>query len=86
MRRGLSTNRPPGRLPMNHDPHFGSVIAAYALAFVVLGGMIGAVVIDYLRLKRALSMLSAPLLRHHSPGESNRNELNAQATDVEGLE
>ncbi len=40
---------------MSADPNFGFVVAAYALGFAVLGGMILAVVTDYLRLKRALS-------------------------------
>ena len=71
---------------MSHDPHFGSVIAAYALASIVIGGMIGAVLLDYLRLKRALSVLATPPRRQHSPGQSNGNEVNAQAADVEGLE
>jgi hypothetical protein len=70
---------------MSHDPHFGSVIAAYALALIVIGGMIGAVLLDYLQLKRALSMFAAPL-RRNSPGQSNDNEANAQAAGVEGLE
>jgi heme exporter protein CcmD len=59
---------------MSHDPHFGFVIAAYALAFVVIGGMIGAVLIDYMRLKRALSLLAAPEGYQPSPGELNRQE------------
>ncbi len=69
---------------MSHDPHFGSVIAAYALALIVVGGMIGAVLIDYLRLKRALSLFAKA--RQHLPGVLNRNERNAQAIDAEGLE
>ncbi len=71
---------------MSHDPHFGSVIAAYALALIVIGGMIGAVLLDYLRLKRALSMFATPLRRQQSPAESNDNEASAQAADAEGLE
>jgi hypothetical protein len=51
---------------MSHDPHIGSVIAAYVLAVVVVGGMIGAVVVDYMRLKRALSLLAMPE-RHQQP-------------------
>ncbi|HET6378676.1 MAG TPA: hypothetical protein VFG05_10290 [Methylocella sp.] len=39
---------------MSHDPHYGYIIAAYALAFVVLAGMTGATLADYVLLKRAL--------------------------------
>ncbi len=35
--------------------HFGYIAIAYALAAVVIGGMIGAVVLENRRLKRELS-------------------------------
>ena len=35
---------------MFSDPHIGFVVAAYAVAFAVIAGMIGAVVLDYRRL------------------------------------
>lgn len=44
---------------MSHDPHhFGFVVAAYALAFVIVAGMIVTIVADYIRLKRALASLA----------------------------
>ncbi|MGH6811755.1 MAG: heme exporter protein CcmD [Methylocella sp.] len=43
---------------MSHDPHFGFVVAAYALAFVIVAGMIVTILADYMRLKQALSSLS----------------------------
>jgi heme exporter protein CcmD len=43
---------------MSHDPHLGFVIAAYALAFVIVAGMIVTITADYIRLKQGLSLLS----------------------------
>jgi heme exporter protein CcmD len=43
---------------MSHDPHFGFVVAAYALAFVIVAGMIVTILADYIRLKQALWSLS----------------------------
>jgi len=43
---------------MGHDPHFGFVVAAYVLAFVIVAGMIVTILADYVRLKQALSALS----------------------------
>ena len=43
---------------MSHDPHFGFVVAAYALSFVIVAGMIVTILADYMRLKQALSSLS----------------------------
>ncbi|WP_051335572.1 heme exporter protein CcmD [Methylocapsa acidiphila] len=40
---------------MSSDPNFGFVIAAYAIGFVVVGAMIAWTLLDYRRLKRALS-------------------------------
>lgn len=71
---------------MSHDPHFGSVIAAYALAIVVVGGMIGAIVVDYIRLKRALSLLAMPERHQQATAESSTQDWKPQASDPEGLE
>ena len=43
---------------MSHDPHFGFVVAAYALAFVIVTGMIVTIFADYMRLKQALASLA----------------------------
>jgi len=42
---------------MSHDPHFGFVVAAYAIAFVIVAGMIVTILADYMRLKQALAFL-----------------------------
>ncbi len=39
---------------MLSDPHIGFVVAAYSIAFVVLAGMIGSVVLDARRLAAQL--------------------------------
>ncbi len=43
---------------MSHDPHFGFVVAAYALAFVIVAAMVVTILADYMRLKQALTSLS----------------------------
>ncbi len=43
---------------MSHDPNLGFVVAAYALAFVIVAGMIVTILADHLRLKQALAALS----------------------------
>ncbi len=43
---------------MSHDPNLGFVVAAYALAFVIVAGMIVTILADYLRLKQALVALA----------------------------
>ncbi|VFU08693.1 heme exporter protein CcmD [Methylocella tundrae] len=40
---------------MTADPHFGFIVAAYGVGFVVIAGMIFAILRDYFTLKRALS-------------------------------
>ncbi len=40
-----------------NDPHAGFIIAAYALAFVTIAGMTGAILYDQISLKRALAKL-----------------------------
>lgn len=51
---------------MSADPNLGFVIAAYALGFLVLGGMILAVFYDYFSLRRALSKFPARSETHGS--------------------
>ncbi len=70
---------------MSHDPHLGFVIAAYALAFVIVAGMIVTILADYLRLKQALSSLSRGT-RQDSTQELGRRDLNLQNPGPEGLE
>lgn len=62
---------------MSHDPHQGFIIAAYALAFVMVAGMIGVIWMDYLRLKRQLSSLAA-FKRQQNPDEEGAARLNRQ--------
>ncbi len=45
------------------DPHFGFIIAAYALGFAVILGMVGVILYDSISLKRALSKFSPRDLR-----------------------
>jgi heme exporter protein CcmD len=52
---------------MSHDPHFGFVIAAYALAFAIVAGMIATILADYMRLKQALSSLSRGTRQDRDP-------------------
>jgi heme exporter protein CcmD len=54
---------------MSHDPHFGFVVAAYALAFVIVAGMIVTILADYVRLQNALSLLSRAT--HQDPNPEN---------------
>jgi heme exporter protein CcmD len=68
---------------MSHDPHFGFVVAAYALAFVIVAGMIVTILADYIRLKQALWSLSRRTPRDMDIG---RGDLNPQTQDPEGLE
>jgi len=44
---------------MTADPHFGFVIVAYAIAFVIIAGMILAILRDYSTLRQALSRFPA---------------------------
>ena len=70
---------------MNHDPHFGVIIAAYALAFVMVAGIVGAIWVDYVRLRRSLSSLAALKKSQASDGQdSNPPDLNSQ--DPESLD
>jgi heme exporter protein CcmD len=42
-----------------NDPHFGFVVAAYGLGFLIIAGMILSILVDYRSLKRALEKFSA---------------------------
>ena len=44
---------------MSEIPHIGFIVAAYLVAAVAILAMIGAIVVDYRRLSRALSRLDA---------------------------
>lgn len=44
---------------MEHDPHTGFILAAYAIAAVVIVAMIVAIVSDYWSLKRGLKRFGA---------------------------
>ena len=68
---------------MSHDPHLGFVIAAYALAFVIVAGMIVTILADYMRLKQALWSLSRETGQDPDIG---RWDLNPQNPDPESLE
>ena len=68
---------------MSHDPHFGFVVAAYALSFVIVAGMIVTILADYIRLKQALWSLSRGTPQDPDIG---RRDLNPQTQDPEGLE
>ncbi len=68
---------------MSHDPHLGFVIAAYALAFVIVAGMIVTILADYMRLKQALSSL--PRGTRQDP-DIYRGDLNPQNPDPESFE
>jgi heme exporter protein D len=68
---------------MSHDPHFGFVIAAYALGFVIVAGMIVTILADYMRLKQALWSLSRGTRQDLDIG---RGDLNPQNPDPESFE
>jgi heme exporter protein CcmD len=68
---------------MSHDPQFGFVVAAYALAFVIVAGMIVTILADYTQLKQALSALSRGTRQDSDIG---RGDLNPQTPDPESFE
>jgi hypothetical protein len=70
---------------MSHDPHLGFIIAAYVLAFLTVAGMTGAIVADYVRLKRSLSSLAAPEPRQGADGQE-ADRPNRSPHDPEGSE
>ncbi|HUB63528.1 MAG TPA: heme exporter protein CcmD [Methylocella sp.] len=67
---------------MNHDSHFGFVIAAYALAFFIVAGMVVTILADYLNLKQALSSF-ALRERQQAGKESKGRDINPQSPDPE---
>jgi heme exporter protein CcmD len=42
-----------------NDPHTGFIVAAYATAVVVIGGMIAATILDHRALRKALARVGA---------------------------
>ena len=68
---------------MSHDPHFGFVVAAYALAFVIVAAMIVTILADYMRLRQALSALSRGTRQNPDIG---RGDLTPQNPDPESFE
>lgn len=44
---------------MTSDPHFGFIVAAYGVGFVIIAGMIFVILRDYFALKQALSRFPA---------------------------
>jgi heme exporter protein CcmD len=52
---------------MSHDPHFGFVVAAYALALVIVAAMVVTILADYTRLKQALASLSRETRKDPDP-------------------
>lgn len=52
---------------MSLDPHFGFVVAAYVLAFVIVAGMILTILADYMRLKQSLASLSREMHQDSDP-------------------
>jgi heme exporter protein CcmD len=68
---------------MNHDPHLGFVVAAYALAFVIVVGMLVTILADYMRLKQALASLSRETRQERDIGP---RDLNPQDPDPESSE
>ena len=68
---------------MSHDPHFGFVVAAYALALVIVAGMIVTILADYRRLKQALASLPRGTRQGPNIG---RLDLNPQDPDAESFE
>ncbi|SFK68342.1 heme exporter protein CcmD [Methylocapsa palsarum] len=52
---------------MTEDPHFGFVVAAYLVGFLVVGGMTAAVMKDYANLKRALQKFAPGADADRSP-------------------
>lgn len=71
---------------MSHDPNSGFVVAAYALAFVVIGGMIAVVLIDSLRLKRGLSKFALPGQSQHAEAQPGSQDAAPQAPDPGGFD
>jgi heme exporter protein CcmD len=69
---------------MNHDPHLGFIIAAYALALVIVAGMVVTILVDYWNLKQALASLSRETSKDPLQ-DVNRRDVTSQNPDREGL-
>ena len=69
---------------MNHDPHLGFIIAAYALAFVIVAGMVVTILADYRNLKQALASLSRETSKEPLQ-DLNRRDVTSQNPDREGV-
>jgi heme exporter protein CcmD len=69
---------------MNHDPHLGFIIAAYALALVIVAGMVVTILADYRNLKQALASLSRETSKDPLQ-DLNRRDVTSQNPDREGV-
>jgi heme exporter protein CcmD len=69
---------------MNHDPHLGFIIAAYARAFVIVAGMVVTILADYRNLKQALASLSRETSKEPLQ-DLNRRDVTSQNPDREGV-
>jgi len=69
---------------MNHDSHLGFIIAAYALAFVIVAGMVVTILADYRNLKQALASLSRETSKDPLQ-DLNRRDVTSQNPDREGV-
>ena len=52
-------------------PHIGFVIAAYAIAFVVIAGMIVTTLVDYRNVRKSLERFETQARRHRGPRDVN---------------
>jgi heme exporter protein CcmD len=69
---------------MSHDPHLGFIIAAYALAFVIVAGMVVTILADYRNLKQALASLSGETSKDPLQDFERRDGI-SQNPDREGV-
>lgn len=58
---------------MTADPHFGFVVAAYAIAFVTVATMIFAVTRDYVELRRALARMGGRIEQDNATRPDGRS-------------
>jgi heme exporter protein CcmD len=69
---------------MSHDPHLGFIIAAYALALVIVAGMVVTILADYRNLKQTLAYLSRETSKDPLQ-DLNRRDVTSQNPDREGV-
>ena len=69
---------------MSHDPHLGFIIAAYALALVIVAGMVVTILADYRNLKQTLASLSRETSKDPLK-DLNRRDVTSQNPDREGV-